>query len=58
MLQYIGPVAWGCISNYAKTLPLHMFSYQVKSRLLAAFVTLTFVTDTLCDLKDVCERSP
>ena len=37
MRQYIGPVAWGCISNYTKTLPLHMFSYQVKSRLLAGY---------------------
>jgi len=33
MLQYVGPVAWGCISNNIKMLPLHMFSYQVKSRL-------------------------
>ena len=30
MLQYIGPVAWGCISNNTKMLPLHMFSYRVK----------------------------
>jgi len=35
MLQYVVPVTWGCISNNIKTLPLHMFSYQVKSRLLA-----------------------
>jgi len=23
MLQYVGPVAWGCISNNIKMLPLH-----------------------------------
>ena len=37
MLQYIGPVAWGCISNNTKMLPLHMFSYRVKLRLLAGY---------------------
>ena len=37
MLQYIGPVAWGCISNDTKMLPLHIFSYRVKSRLLAGY---------------------
>jgi len=37
MLQYIGPVAWGCISNNTKMLPLYMFSYRVKSRLLAGY---------------------
>jgi len=37
MLQYIGPVAWGCISNNTKMLPLHMFSYRVNSRLLAGY---------------------
>ena len=37
LLQYIGPVAWGCISNNTKMLPLHMFSYRVKSRLLAGY---------------------
>jgi len=37
MLQYIGPVAWGCISNNTKMLPLHMFFYRVKSRLLAGY---------------------
>ena len=26
MLQYVGPVAGGCISNDTKMLPLHMFS--------------------------------
>jgi len=35
MLQYVGPVAWGCISNNTKMLPLNMFSYRVKSQLLA-----------------------
>jgi len=35
MLQYVGLVAWGCISNNTKMLPLHMFSYRVKPRLLA-----------------------
>jgi len=34
MLQYVGPIAWGCISNNIKILPLHTFSYQVKSQLL------------------------
>ena len=37
MLQYVGPVAWGCISNSIKMLPLHTFSYQVKSQLLAGY---------------------
>ena len=37
MLQYVVPVTWGCISNNNKILPLHMFSYQVKSRLLAGY---------------------
>ena len=37
MLQYVGPVAWGCISNNTKMLPLYMFSYRVKSRLLAGY---------------------
>jgi len=37
MLQYVGPVAWGCISNSIKMLPLDMFSYRVKSRLLAGY---------------------
>jgi len=37
MRQYIGPVAWGCISNNTKMLPLHMFYYGVKSRLLAGY---------------------
>jgi len=32
-LQYVEPVAWCCISNNIETLPLHMFSYQVKTRL-------------------------
>ena len=31
MLQYVGPVAWGCISNNIKMLPLHTFSNQVKN---------------------------
>jgi len=35
MLQYVGPTAWGCISNNIKILPLHTFSNQLKSRLLA-----------------------
>ena len=35
MLQYVGPVPWGCISNNTKMLPLHMFSYRVKLRQLA-----------------------
>jgi len=33
----LGPVAWGCISNNIKMLPLHIFSYRVKSRLLAGY---------------------
>ena len=37
MRQYIGPVAWGCISNNTKMLPLHMFSCRVKSRLLSGY---------------------
>jgi len=37
MLQYVGPVAWGCVSNNTKMLPLHMFSYRIKSRLLAGY---------------------
>ena len=37
MMQHVGPVAWGCISNYTKMLPLHMFSYRVKWRLLAGY---------------------
>jgi len=37
MLQYVGPVAWDCISNKIKTLPLHVFSYQEKSQLLAGY---------------------
>jgi len=37
MLQYVEPVAWGCISNNIKMLPLHAFSNQVKSRLLAGY---------------------
>jgi len=37
MLQYVGPVAWGCSSNMIKTLPLHMFSYWIKSCLLAGY---------------------
>ena len=48
ILQYVGPVAWGCISNNTKMLPLHMFSYPVKSRLLAGYYL--FVIHTLCDL--------
>jgi len=28
MLQYVGPLAWGCISNNIKMLPLHTFSNQ------------------------------
>jgi len=35
MLQYVRPVAWGCVSNNIKMLPLHTFSNQVKSQLLA-----------------------
>jgi len=37
MLQYVGPVAWGCISNNIKILPLQTFSNQVKSRMLAGY---------------------
>jgi len=37
MLQYVGPVARGCISNNTKMLPLHMFSYRVKSGLHAGY---------------------
>jgi len=37
MLQYVVPVTWRCISNNIKILPLHMFSYQVKSRLLGGY---------------------
>jgi len=37
MLQYVGPVAWGCISNNIKMLPIHTFSNQVKSRMLAGY---------------------
>ena len=47
MLQYVGPVAWGCIFNNTKMLPLHMFSYLVKPRLLAGYYL--FVIHTLCD---------
>ena len=36
-LQYVKPVAWGCISNNIKMLPLHTFSNQVKSRMLARY---------------------
>ena len=37
MLQYVRPVAWGCISNNIKMLPLHTFSNHVKSRLLCGY---------------------
>ena len=37
MLQYVGPVAWRCISNNSKMLPLHMFSYRTKTRLLVGY---------------------
>ena len=37
MQQYVGPVAWGCISNNIKMLPLHAFSNQVKSRMFAGY---------------------
>jgi len=37
MQQYVGPVAWGCISNNIKRSPLHTFSNQVKLRLLAGY---------------------
>jgi len=37
LLQYVEPVAWQCISNKIKILPLHIFSLQVKSQLLAWF---------------------
>jgi len=37
ILQYVGAVAWDCISNIIKMLPLHMFSYRVKLRLLAGY---------------------
>ena len=37
MLQYVGPVAWGCISNNIKMLPLNTFSNQVKSRMVAGY---------------------
>ena len=37
MLYCVGPVAWRCVSNNAKMLPLHMFSYRVESRLLAGY---------------------
>jgi len=37
MLQYVGSVAWVCISNNVKMLPLHTFSNQVKWRLLAGY---------------------
>jgi len=36
MLQDAGPVAWECISNKIR-IPLRMFSYQVKSQLLAGY---------------------
>jgi len=34
MLQYVGPVAWGCISNNIKMLPLHAFSNEVNRECL------------------------
>jgi len=37
MLQYVGPVAWVCISNNVKMLPFHTFSNQVKLRLLTGY---------------------
>ena len=37
MLRYVGPIARGWISNNIKMLPLHMFSYQEKSQLLAGY---------------------
>jgi len=39
MLQYVGPVhvAWGCISNNIKMLPLHTLSNQLKSQMLAGY---------------------
>lgn len=37
MLQYVRPVAWDCISDEIKTLPWHMFSYEVKSQVLAGY---------------------
>jgi len=43
MLQYVEPVAWGCISNNIKTMPLHTFSNQVKSRMLAGYWLLCVI---------------
>jgi len=37
MLQYVGPVVWGCISSNIKMSPLHTFSNQGKSRMLAGY---------------------
>jgi len=48
MLQYVGPVACGCISNKIRMLPLHTFSNQVKSRLLAGYWLLCAIY-TVCD---------
>jgi len=43
MLQYVGPVAWCCISNNIKMLTLHTFSNQVKSRMLAGYWLLCVI---------------
>jgi len=43
MLWYVGPVAGDCISNKIKSLPLHMYSSQAKSQLLAGY-------ELLCDV--------
>jgi len=48
ILQYVGPVAWSCLSNKIKILPLHMFSYQVKSQLLAGYWLL-------CEIYSICD---
>jgi len=37
MLQYAECVAWECISNKIRMLPLHVFSYHVKSHLVAVY---------------------
>ena len=37
----VGPVAWVCISNNVKMLPLHTFLNQVKSQLLTCSANMT-----------------
>ena len=39
----VGPVAWVCISNNVKMLPLHTFLNQVKSQLLTCSANMTWL---------------